>query len=219
MFTPSFITITGLDEFTDMERVSDLSQEFNVEWGVLFSRNKQGKDIRYPSFDVIEKFLKYNVGTFGLAAHLCGEYTQHIMEEIIMFSFEETNLLFEFDAWQINHTNPDIKVLNRLYNSFGATKSIIAQWRDETKFPLDWGNIFPLFDISGGKGISPELLPESGSDKLVGYAGGISPRNIRDFNARVNAYNYWLDMESGVRTDNKLDLDKVEEVLTAIYRN
>ncbi|GAA4256618.1 hypothetical protein HLK65_28415 [Azospirillum formosense] len=29
---------------------------------------------------------------------------------------------------------------------------------------------------------------------------------------------YWIDMESGVRTDDWLDLDKVEAVCRAVYR-
>jgi phosphoribosylanthranilate isomerase len=49
-----------------------------------------------------------------------------------------------------------------------------------------------------------------------GFAGGIGPDNvkrvIREISAKVDAP-FWIDMESGVRTDDRFDLNKVRRVL------
>ena len=51
----------------------------------------------------------------------------------------------------------------------------------------------------------------------IGYAGGISPDNVADkltyLFENVRDGEFWIDMESGVRTDDWFDLDKVRRVL------
>jgi len=35
-WNPRWITFTGLDEYTDIKRVRDLSAKYPIEWGILF---------------------------------------------------------------------------------------------------------------------------------------------------------------------------------------
>ncbi|MCY1371480.1 hypothetical protein D9M69_586260 [compost metagenome] len=81
---------------------------------------------------------------------------------------------------------------------------------------LDW-----LFDTSFGTGASPMNWPSLPSEgPFCGYSGGINPGNVRDVLRSIDAkpgYLYWIDMESGVRTDGWLDLAKCEEVCRAVY--
>jgi len=93
------------------------------------------------------------------------------------------------------------------------------------------GDISVLLDASRGKGIAPDTwrppLVRFGQALHTGYAGGISPANIEAVldatEAAVREHGqpgarYWLDMETGVRTDNQFDLKKVEQVLCAVAR-
>ena len=51
----------------------------------------------------------------------------------------------------------------------------------------------------------------------LGFAGGIGPDNVLDVIRDIGPRDpYWIDMESGVRTDDKLDLAKVRRVLEQI---
>lgn len=72
-----------------------------------------------------------------------------------------------------------------------------------------------LLDASGGEGVDTSLVAFAG--RKVGYAGGINADNVGDKltflmeNEQVG--DFWIDMESGVRTDDWFDLDKVRKVL------
>ena len=74
-----------------------------------------------------------------------------------------------------------------------------------------------LIDPSGGRGISSDIkiLP---SFHKVGYAGGITPDNVREklsfLMDKIRIGSFWIDMESGVRTDDWFDIDKVRAVLS-----
>ncbi len=43
MRKPEFITLTGLDDRTDLDAAIALSEKYPIEWGVLFSPSQQGK--------------------------------------------------------------------------------------------------------------------------------------------------------------------------------
>ena len=75
-----------------------------------------------------------------------------------------------------------------------------------------------LFDTSGGKGLHPIAFPEY-PGHFCGYAGGIGPRNVLHTLDAINAPsdNYWIDMESGVRSDGWFDLEKVKQVCEWVY--
>jgi phosphoribosylanthranilate isomerase len=74
-----------------------------------------------------------------------------------------------------------------------------------------------LFDESAGRGISPESWDKPLPGHVCGYAGGINPSNVQahiDMIAKVApGYTTWIDMETGVRTDDAFDLAKVRRVL------
>jgi phosphoribosylanthranilate isomerase len=78
--------------------------------------------------------------------------------------------------------------------------------------------IVGLFDLSGGQG---KLPPEwrkpfynFSYKTLIGYAGGLNPDNLEENIEKIEEVagdNYvWLDMETGCRTNNAFDLQKVE---------
>jgi len=74
-----------------------------------------------------------------------------------------------------------------------------------------------LFDESAGRGISPDSWDAPLAGHFCGYAGGMNPDNVArniDIISKVAAgQTTWIDMETGVRTNDHFDLGKVRRVL------
>ena len=217
---PRHVTFTGVDERTDLDRLANISSQYPCEWGILYSRNRQGLDNRYPAltspiFDHLSE-LK-GVGCH-FAAHICGKYSQLVMSGEYQISDRiGTPINFEsYDRIQVNHVMPVHSMLVDFGDHHG--KVVISQFRG-AEFPdISVPNL--LYDPSGGNGIIPESWPHNPHDNFVGYAGGLNAGNVSDINKIISGITvgeYWLDMETGVRTDDYLDLDKAEGVLREIF--
>lgn len=207
---PEFITFTGLDEHTDLVRAGKLSEKYPIEWGVLLSPKLQGQDQRYPGPEVIRSIEA--TPNLRLSGHICGAYSRQIM------NLSPVSLPVRPDRYtrfQINTSMPSIMAATSFQTLIG--RSCILQSRDH-EFPA-FPEVHWLFDKSGGEGIVPlSWPPHPGSDHLVGYAGGISPTNVKLVIETIRADGpYWLDMESGVRTGNWLDLGKCEAVCEMVF--
>ena len=88
-------------------------------------------------------------------------------------------------------------------------------------------NVHFLFDSSGGNGLYVDSLfyTEPILDYYTGYAGGINCENVESICKIItdnkptthiyhpNNTNCWIDLESGVRTNNEFDLEKAETIL------
>jgi len=104
----------------------------------------------------------------------------------------------------------EIIIQQRDINNFELFSSTQEKWREYC------GSLSILLDASGGRGINtpPSVLPLSCK---VGYAGGFNPDNVSEklsyLLANHTTGDFWIDMESGVRTDDWFDLDKVVDVL------
>jgi len=84
-----------------------------------------------------------------------------------------------------------------------------------------------LFDVSAGRGIAPAAWPKLGEhgagwrypgSPSIGFAGGLSPATLVDVVGQIRAADEgelpdWIDMESGVRTDDHFSRSKAEAVL------
>jgi hypothetical protein len=206
---PLFVTFTGLDERTDLDRAFDLMIRYPVEFAVLLSRSRQGTEPRYPRMDRIREIQE--AGINHLAGHVSGSWAH----EIMLGKWPAGGSFAGYWRLQINHSDPNRNLIRLFASRFGA--SAIAQSRAE-EFPPDWG-ICWLFDRSGGQGVAPEAWPRHpGGDRLVGYAGGIGPQNVLDVIRDIGAEGpYWLDMQSNIRTDDWLDLEKCEAVCEAVF--
>lgn len=210
---PSLITFTGVDARTDVARACRIAATYPVEFAMLFSIARQGEEPRYPDGDTQCAFLWSRLvkpmrpERGQLAAHLCGEYGRRVMNGERIDPPVDLGYVCRI---QVNHPAPDAAAIAKLSDGWGPR--CIAQTRADA-FPAD-DRVDWLFDRSGGTGTAPDRWPpHPGGKRLVGYAGGIGPHNVADVIAQVgNAGPYWLDMESGIRTGDWLDLDKVERV-------
>jgi phosphoribosylanthranilate isomerase len=87
-------------------------------------------------------------------------------------------------------------------------------------FPPDAG-VDWLFDVSFGTGAAArEWPPLADSQPFCGYAGGLGPDNVHARLARAPVapgVRYWIDMESGVRTEGQFDTAKCAAVCEAVF--
>lgn len=207
---PDFVTFTGLDERTDIDRAVAIGRHYPVEWGVLMSPKRQGNEPRYPHSGVVASVASRYL--LRLAGHVCGGHARALMEGSAL---ELPTHPSNFNRIQVNHRSPAPGILcPRLERE---RVRIICQCRGP-EFPAD-DRVEWLFDASGGHGVRPDAWPaHPGDRRTVGYAGGISPENVRETIDAIDSRGYyWIDMESGVRTDDWLDLDKCESVCETIW--
>lgn len=218
-----YVTITGADDLTPIEEMVELSLDFPfVEWGILLGSEVKG---RFPSKDWLNSFARAAENNFmNTALHLCGPWVKRLLAGEYIWTDISHNLLVAIDRVQINMGGKpqvsNVKMIDAV--RLGGIYETIVQGdgvNDHLAYALTGNGIRTsiLYDLSGGRGIFPTSWPRPDSYLPCGYAGGISPDNMAQVLTdlgKVCKQPFWIDMESGVRTDNKLDLGKVRTVLT-----
>jgi len=230
------ITITGADDRTKISDLVQLQKDYPfVEWGILFSK-EQGRP-RYPSLEWIAELQEAKLP--ALSAHLCGQFSRDIMQSGNERFFTEPQFCAgQFKRIQLNYnfTNTpfDLKYLEEIVEKRWEYAFILQYNKSNSKTvetvmkTMTFQNIHVLYDASGGRGREIEVIPQPFDFFYTGYSGGLSPSNIEQVCEKVKALNakddqlfgpnnplpwVWLDMESGVRTDDVFDLDKIKKVL------
>lgn len=227
------ITFTGIDDNTDIKALTEIQREFPIaEFGVLTSYHWYENGNRYLDPLIINE-LRGN--GLNLALHVCGSAAhdaalgkwKHIDETIFEPSTPVGIELFK--RIQLNlaerNDNPKFCCIPLIIG-----QELIVQQRAELELPLfentlkKWkerpfphrDTISALLDSSGGRGIDTPLKVWPSSGK-IGYAGGFNPDNVEEkltfLMSHVTQGTFWIDMESGVRTDDWFDIDKVYKVL------
>ena len=215
MSKPEFITLTGADDATSIDGMLALASQYPIEWGILFSPARQGTG-RYPSLAFMKKVT--NAGLL-LAAHVCGDYSRLLIDSGNLPDLEPLLSTGRFRRVQINTANP---ASPQRVMEWARTLGIrpILQSRMEKDFPAS-RSVHWLFDRSGGRGIQAQVWPiEHDPERIVGFAGGISPRNAAERVAILESHaeRYWIDMESGIRDAlDRFDLEACRMVCEAVY--
>jgi len=221
-----FCTFTGLDEKFSLEDFEIMSSRFSfLEWGILYStsENSNLNANRYPS----QKWFEYNIEKIReiadktgvkLALHVCGKETKNLING----SNEFLNYLLDyFDRVQINfqYKKQYKDNLLSLFSDYEDLKFITQHNHSNEKILHDLGDIANhqiLFDTSGGRGVMAQNWLDPLEGKMCGYAGGLGPDNIEQELVKINQTaankDYWIDMESKLRTDEWLDYQKCHAV-------
>ncbi len=215
------ITFTGIDGKTDLGVLWELQQEFPmVEWGVLVAKNWRDNGNRYFNPTYLSALRDRGL---NLSCHLCGSIARAAVNDNWQPFREWTN--YEcydiFNRCQINiadsKENPELFRFKDFDDEVLFDEVIIQQRSaDDCDLFLNSQkpNVSVLLDASGGQGIDTPIKVLK-ADK-VGYAGGIGINNVKDkleyLYANVDG-DFWIDMETGVRTDDWFDIDKVYKVL------
>ena len=211
---PAFVAFTGVDTLEVLPEMKRLSSHYAIEWGILIDRRRAGCP-RFPTADVIAGLL--TAAGLRLAAHVCGDEAFAIANRSATVSLS----LAGFQRLQVNHSftgSSGEQIENCI--RFGRSNGVRTVLQTPGEFPdearLDW-----LFDASFGTGKVPSRWPSSADcAAFVGYSGGINPENVGEVLVVVGAYEdrqYWIDVESGVRTGGRFDPAKCESICRAVY--
>ncbi len=207
------VTITGADNNVDPAELVRLSESYPfVEWGILYSGKREGTP-RYPDSDWIIHLGLLSDGRANLAVHLCGQVARELMSDGKMIRLPHPS----FQRVQVNgyrcrpHRIGDVRGFEFILQVRDADLL-----QDAASDALSLPNASILYDPSGGRGKVPEAWPEAPAGVRMGVAGGITPETVVDVAYRAqHVAASWIDMESGVRTEDRFDLDKVRAVLEA----
>jgi hypothetical protein len=222
---PKIVTFTGLDDCVDLGRVIELSTRYPIEWGILFGGIGNHISNRFPSMETVNKILELKDlanRSLRLSAHFCKNYSDIILRNNFIrrlfmdVSYDDVVRVGKrFTRIQLNSGRYNLDNVKSFMND--VDREVIIQSRSKV-FPSSdiLCKVSCLHDLSGGKGIIGKHFPVQTLD-WVGYAGGIGPDNVLDILGMIDAHSFWIDMESGVRTDDWLDLDKCELVCKKIW--
>ena len=229
------IGFCGADDSVEPSLLAAISAQHSwVEWGVLFRKDKEGLP-RYASSAWLDRLSAANPQrTMRLAAHLCSCRVDELLRGETSFVARLHDEV-GFGRVQINATAANGCDVSVFATDAGAEACVamlrtacsklphiefIVQRNRQTE-PL-WSrltadpppNMSMLFDDSMGLGVSTTSWPApppSGSPLKFGYAGGLSPSNLKQQLALIEATaaerSLWVDMESSLRTTLKNDTD------------
>lgn len=230
------ITFTGVDEKTHIGRAKAIAKasRHRVEYGILASKSAAGKKPRYPTVRQVNDTANSLMDSPNLkvAVHVCGGWSRQLLKGDAEF-FEEIHavnyrrLQWNINAGQVPQSKWDLEAaVAAMKKHFHGMTQLIIQRNNDMSVTLaeELGllgiDMAVLFDASGGRGVVADQW-EQPDGPYCGYAGGLSPENVA-----INLQNLadflpedqsiWIDMESGVRTNDWFDLGKVEAVLKAI---
>jgi hypothetical protein len=230
-----YVTVTGLDDKTDLIDFLILSKEYSfVEWGVLVFDSYPRPQSRFPHHDVIRNLAKCKeiLPQINLSLHVCGPYLRKIIHNGDWQVFNDLNYLEHvnginvvncFSRIQLNLSHMISEIQEPFFESLkNINQEIILQLKsiegNEELIEKCSKNakISVLFDASGGKGKLPEKWPNS--IKNCGYAGGLTPDNVKEQLCLIKNLvgdngPIWIDAESSLRSYDEFNLIKVEEFL------
>ena len=218
------VTITGADDAVDPNDLLELTREFPfVEWGILHSLKRAGTP-RYPSDAWMSR-----LPPLPLSIHFCGTGARAILDadphtcvpylrglppnvrrvQINGYSPADSTIVRIAKRWPNLEFILQVRAEDELVEAAHQANCIV------TSEPRGQASL--LFDASGGRGIEPARWPTRPFGAIMGYAGGINPENVLDVLRAIGPVTtpFWIDMESGVRTDDRFDLAKVRAVLYA----
>lgn len=216
-----YCSLTGADDAVNPEDLVNISSQFPfAEWAILLLRARAGQP-RFPTTSWIESFKSKATG-LNKAMHLCDDaFLGFIARDAevmdIMKGFQRIQLNLKFG--DVEGKYDPAELVTRVKES--PEWQFILQYTPEKQGLLpafkDVPNHAVLYDSSAGRGISPNSWDVPLDGHFCGYAGGMNPENVNknlEMISRAAAGHVtWIDMETGVRTNDQFDLAKVRQVL------
>jgi len=216
------VTVTGADNSTSIEDMLRIQEQYPfVEWGILLSLSSEDTN-RFPSQGWIEQLADVQ-HKLALSGHLCGRWVRDLCGGENTFYKDRSSFRGIFDRYQLNfhaytHRIKDRDAFIKAVASLCA-RQVIFQFDDVNNELLmvarESGlHAVPLFDTSGGAGVLPKEWPEGLEKMRCGYAGGLSPENLKEqmevISERCGGA-IWIDAETHLRSDcdRVFDMEKV----------
>ncbi len=216
-----YVSLTGADDAVAIADLNKIAEKYPfAEFAVLLMPEARGQS-RVPTARWVSNFVREYKGAHK-AAHLCGS-------AFLGFVAGEPGILDMMQGFRRIQLNLEFGDVDGKYEKENLLRQIranpgfefVIQYSDRNKNLLPRLREIPnhaiLFDGSAGRGVSPQGWPAPLEGHFCGYAGGINPGNvlwnIEQIAHVAGDYETWIDMESGLRTDDRFDLDKVMRVL------
>ena len=224
------ITFTGVDEWTSLEDLSDLWRRYpRVEFAALvgsstrFTRTSAmiRSKPRFPSRATVSALMGVSVALGSpVAIHFCGMASRQIYDRVFVNVLDMSH---GFTRVQVNASSGgyNFTALKEFAELLGPNQRVIMQVRDTSDVVPVHPKIQYLHDRSGGRGIADFgcWLAPPRSNLRFGYAGGLTAETLHEALGRLDKWkgDSWLDMESGVRTNDRFDITKVEKVCRLLW--
>lgn len=224
------VTFTGVDNKTSLTSLQILANRYsNIEFGILVSKSNTDLDKvnRFPSFETIDKVL--NADLPSVSCHICGELARYYVhtgdfseirdflgqERVDKFSRFQLNIR-GYDDYKLFVIEEDIHIIIQVSNA--KSYQYFYQMQE-----LNPNKVEALIDYSGGLGKLGCFNYVSDGDEIFGYAGGININNVAYILGYIEGkmeydVNYWIDMESSVRTDDWFDTSKVRKICSEVKK-
>jgi phosphoribosylanthranilate isomerase len=214
------VTFTGVDDWISVRHLFDIWRDNQfIEWGILYSESKMGEK-RYPSKRKILDFVYSN--NMHKSLHICGFASSNISQK----GFISNDILYlvpGLNRIQLNFNSQKTEVnlgkfLSRLEDFhipfILQVNKNNKQLIDDISSHIDKNKIHYLFDSSCGEGVEIIDIPVPIKDKICGWCGGLNPDNLHQKLEILEKelpkdLPIWIDMESGIRTDDYFDISKV----------
>tara|TARA_R110002020_G_scaffold388007_4_gene598738 strand:+ start:5540 stop:6268 length:729 start_codon:yes stop_codon:yes gene_type:complete len=228
-----YMTVTGADDNTNIQGMIELSKDYPfLEWGILFPTMGGS---RFPSLSWLHKLtstLEKDKHNLNLSAHLCGDDLLDALDNNLKINLKKFSRIqlnfhgaseYSSDRYLLKNTVKDFVRKQEDYNRKvifqldGVNDRVISEQFNAVKFP----NVQYLFDTSSGAGILPTTFPMPYPKITCGFAGGLGPESINKtlftFKEVLSpTKRFWIDMETQVRTEGELDLNKVAQCAASV---
>ena len=228
----SLVSFVGVDADTNLEDLKKFKNSIPTEFGVLYSDSKSlTNHKRYPSLQFCKDFLQWSKSnTENLASlHLCGD----VIGRYLAQEADVLDLCKNANRIQLNLSISSFPSYEKLTNDLISVMTthghniVLQENKTKRNFNLAFlktissslrGQISLLHDGSGGFGREITQVESPSGLHYTGYAGGIKPENVAKIVDLIeknnpNGLKYYIDMESGVRTDNTFSLEKCQQVI------
>ncbi len=236
---PSFIAIAGVDHFSRPIDYMHPKLEMGILYSNVHSHNGFMADqhkTRYLPFELYSHFQHPN-----MAIHICGKLadairstdtateiravthlTKLLRSSPIRFERVQLNIMAD-NEYLVNRENRvGLRALADVLENDGMRLILQTNATDMDLLNTLPQNIDILFDASAGRGLPIEEIPPFQGVNRVGIAGGINPFNIAALIEKIeqsdlSTPSYYLDLESGARTEDILSPHLVKTMLDAVY--
>ena len=214
------VSFSGIDQWAKPQELAALHKDFPfVEFVFLLTESRKAGN-RYPMPVMLKAYKKYK---FPMAVHFCGKIAYEAVKgndwqpaiDMLGTSFD----LFDRIQLNIPKTSHYCREL-----TFPEGKQIIIQLHEGTEEFFAHYKHLPFVqgfqDGSGGHGVQCTAwrAPET---EFFGYAGGIGPDNVVSVVKAINDVcdgDFWIDMETSIRTNDKFDVQKCRRVCEALVK-
>jgi len=204
-------TLTGVDETTPLVELVAVSDLYPfVEWGFLYSQEREGSRGRFPSVARLRRALGELPPMVRVALHISSADVVRLLdgEPVVTELFEQTRT--RGGRVQLNFDASEAKIELARLRAFIVDRpdvTFITPHNDSnapvTEALADAPNRAILFDVSLGRGLMPDVWPAALASVRCGYAGGLGPEKLAQvlpgIYAAAGESDFWIDMEGRLR--------------------